>query len=208
MNINTISIPIRGRHTARLAFVDSDGAALDIDGLTINVYILDKLDDATSAFLLHKLTGTGVTTLLPTTNGVALLELSDADLTVLSSQRTFPFVATADDGTVRGTLTGYALLTLVTATSEAADSTSTTVQLSTRFVNIVSVTDYVGGTGYLDGIATVGVAAGVWVKFTRAGAQPEEWELVAGTDATDAGVYQRPTDYNASTNAKVWIRRT
>lgn len=54
----------------------------------------------------------------------------------------------------------------------------------------------------LDGIATVSMSAGrvVWVWFSNALAA---WRLTTGTDATATGI-QRPADYNASTNAKVW----
>ena len=37
------------------------------------------------------------------------------------------------------------------------------------------------------------------------GTHTSAWQLTAGTLATDA-THQRPTDYNAGTNAKYWLR--
>lgn len=48
----------------------------------------------------------------------------------------------------------------------------------------------------------VTVTAVEFVNSSTGGLQV--WQLVAGTNATGGG-YQRPADYNASTNAKVWI---
>jgi hypothetical protein len=36
--------------------------------------------------------------------------------------------------------------------------------------------------------------------------EAQTWVLLAGTDATESGVVQRPDDYAASTNEKVWYR--
>lgn len=59
----------------------------------------------------------------------------------------------------------------------------------------------------LDQIATVGlqvlVTAVDFVPSLTGGCQ--RWQLIAGTTATGPGV-QRPADYNASTNAKIWIQ--
>lgn len=44
----------------------------------------------------------------------------------------------------------------------------------------------------------------LWIKAADKTAQI--WELLAGTDATVPGSIQRPDDYNASTNAKVWYK--
>jgi hypothetical protein len=59
----------------------------------------------------------------------------------------------------------------------------------------------------LSAVATTGLTTPtirVWVESSDATSQT--WVLKAGTDATDTGSVQRPDDYNASTNAKVWYR--
>lgn len=58
-------------------------------------------------------------------------------------------------------------------------------------------------------IATVGITPNYAVMFLNANtALVETWVLRAGTDATDGVSVQRPNDYNASTNAKVWYKQT
>lgn len=44
----------------------------------------------------------------------------------------------------------------------------------------------------------------LWIQTSDGTSQM--WVLKTGTDATDTGSVQRPDDYNASTNAKVWYR--
>jgi hypothetical protein len=45
------------------------------------------------------------------------------------------------------------------------------------------------------------------VAFTVVSGVPHTWQLQAGTDATDADAgYVRPSDYDASTNARVWVQ--
>lgn len=55
-------------------------------------------------------------------------------------------------------------------------------------------------------LAAVTTAGGVAPKaaLVSIASTARLWELVAGTDATVSGFIQRPTDYNASTNAYVW----
>lgn len=67
-----------------------------------------------------------------------------------------------------------------------------------------------GGSTKLDGITTTTKAVGSLQILTRqiSGAWSQStWKLIAGTTAEDedAGVV-RPDDYNASTNAKIWVR--
>ena len=77
-----------------------------------------------------------------------------------------------------------------------------------------------GGTGGNTGVdATVTTLAGlaaiptvnltppvvkVWVL--EADGTSQVWRLLAGTDATVAGSIQRPADYAASTNEKIWVK--
>jgi hypothetical protein len=63
-----------------------------------------------------------------------------------------------------------------------------------------------GGSTKLDGIATVGVAARKLVEIYVDGTL-QKWILVEGTETTDTAAGRvRPTDYNASTNAKFWLQ--
>lgn len=83
--------------------------------------------------------------------------------------------------------------------------------MSAKYPNILTtITGLTGGTSdKLDSVATVGVAVGRWVIFnnTTAGV-PQDWELIAGTNAEDAaGGIVRPDDYHATDNAKVWVQR-
>jgi hypothetical protein len=67
------------------------------------------------------------------------------------------------------------------------------------------ITQRTGGTAAaLDSLATTTLGLGSIVGFVGS-AGLEWWQLNAGTQATSAA-YTRPTDYNASTNARVWKR--
>jgi len=69
------------------------------------------------------------------------------------------------------------------------------------------VTALTGGVaGCLDYIATVSRAVPQMAMIMISG-ELQIWQLKAGTDAAVTGGVVRSTDYNASTNAKVWIRR-
>lgn len=59
----------------------------------------------------------------------------------------------------------------------------------------------------LSAISTTGLTVPVirlWIQTSDGTSQM--WVLKTGTDATDTGSVQRPDDYNASTNAKIWYR--
>jgi hypothetical protein len=64
----------------------------------------------------------------------------------------------------------------------------------------------VAGAGGLENLVTSGERVPQVQSFDVAG-EPHEWELIAGTDVSDGVNFQRPTDYNVSTNAVVWRRR-
>jgi hypothetical protein len=72
-----------------------------------------------------------------------------------------------------------------------------------------------GGAGSYD--MTITSLAGLAAKPTVAlpfntlltviiNAEMQDWQLISGNNATSTGI-QRPNDYNASTNMKVWFRR-
>lgn len=82
----------------------------------------------------------------------------------------------------------------------------TKTETNAKFVgNQSSITALTGGTATdLDGIVTVGVAVGMTVVVILAG-QLSHYQLQAGTTAENDPVVIRPDDFNASTNAKVWV---
>lgn len=96
------------------------------------------------------------------------------------------------------------------------DTSQTFLQtMSANYVlNLGSITGLTGGTASdLDGYATSGVSVGLtaFITPTIGGiVRPLHMRLIAGTTAEnadpDAGsLVVRPDDYNASTNAKVWV---
>ena len=62
-----------------------------------------------------------------------------------------------------------------------------------------------GGSTALDGLATTSLSAGYLVALIISGAL-RFYQLTAGTTAESSPTTIRPDDYNASTNAKVWLQ--
>jgi hypothetical protein len=62
-----------------------------------------------------------------------------------------------------------------------------------------------GGGTNLDGIPTLGMAP-IFVVHLILNGGLESWALTNGTNAEDGVGYVRPDDFNATTNAKVWVR--
>ncbi len=62
-----------------------------------------------------------------------------------------------------------------------------------------------GGSTKLDGVATAAKTAGYIIVLVVSGSA-QIWQLQAGTDAEDGAYVVRPDDYNAGTNAKIWVR--
>jgi hypothetical protein len=101
----------------------------------------------------------------------------------------------------------YAILPVRTGITVTLDTTDMAALLSLAFLNTRTLTGSVGGVGYLDGIATLTQPVGCVVQFYIDQNQPPQtWRLKAGTDAAVADAVVRPVDYNAGTNAKVWVR--
>jgi hypothetical protein len=46
----------------------------------------------------------------------------------------------------------------------------------------------------------------VKIMYNSTSLEVQTWVLLAGTDATNSGVTQRPDDYAGTTNEKVWYR--
>ena len=81
------------------------------------------------------------------------------------------------------------------------------MSLSTTFKNTQILSGETGGSGYLDGIPTTVQPVGCMIEFyVDENTPPSTWVLRDSTAATVAGATCRPTDYNGSTNAKVWFK--
>lgn len=100
----------------------------------------------------------------------------------------------------------------VLLTRPVIERASVAIPDSTSFVQDVPFDLLTSGiAGALDSLATTNLATGQWIaKVVRdiSGTwSASEWLLIAGTNAeNEAAGYVRPDDYNASTNAKVWVR--
>lgn len=65
-----------------------------------------------------------------------------------------------------------------------------------------------GGATNLDGLVTAStLSAGYYIEFVHATDGPRTYQLTTGTAAESSPDTIRPDDYNASTNAKVWLSR-
>jgi hypothetical protein len=64
-----------------------------------------------------------------------------------------------------------------------------------------------GGATNLDGIVTAALAVTTGTSYFLSFDGGQVWQLLAGTDAENAGAgIVRPDDYDAGTNARVWVR--
>ena len=71
---------------------------------------------------------------------------------------------------------------------------------------VTSVGD--GAAGSLEVLPTIGLPAPTLrTVYLPAADELQDWLLVAGAGATVAGQVQRPADFDATTNAKTWIRK-
>lgn len=198
--LNTVvKVPLKGR----VAFA-IDFSPVSVAGMTVSLYVAGDDGSAEANLIEHEGTDT------KTSATAVLFELTTPEAALLSAQRLRPFLVTlADEATeeVRYTMAGY-LLPALNAFYGSLAATSMQPVLNSAFVNRVAITAYAGNvSGTLDYITTADKTLGTILEFVlTTGAQPEQWVLEAGTNATDAGVYQRGNDYNASTNARVWRR--
>lgn len=213
---SVIEFPLFGRPAIIAVLKDSTGTAIELDDdFYIVASIFRNSDDDTP--VLSKTTEDGGVLVLETLGYIyipfAALDIVDVDGNViLSSQWVYDLrvsIFNVSDDSIQH----VNVFSLLPVNNPQLWSLPTVVNmsLSIKFVNTPSIVDYVGGSGYLDGLATINQTVGCWITFTRAGAQPEEWELIVWTDSsmnTSSGIYQQPTDFNASTNAKVWVRRS
>jgi hypothetical protein len=129
---------------------------------------------------------TGVTGVLPGANGGTGVANTGKTLTI---QNSLTFSGT--DGSTLNISTGGTLGT-------AAFTDASAYQANGASISSLATLSAVATTG----LTTPTIR--VWVESSDATSQT--WVLKAGTDATDTGSVQRPDDYNASTNAKVWYR--
>ncbi len=196
--VTVVKVPLKGRTAFAIDF-----SPVDVTANTVTLTV-DSDDGADSALITHAGTDT------KTSATAVLFELTSGESALLSAQRLRPFlVSIADTSTqeVVYTVAGY-LLPALNAFYGSFAVTHMQPVLNSAFVNRVAVTAYAGNvSGTLDYITTTDKTLGTILEFVlTSGGQPEQWVLEAGTNATEAGVYQRGNDYNASTNARVWRR--
>jgi hypothetical protein len=194
-----VKVPLKGR----VAFA-MDFSPVSVAGMTVSLYVAPDDGSAEADIITHEGTDT------KTSSTAVLFELTSPEALLLSAQRLRPFLVTlADEATeeVRYSMTGY-LLPVLNLFYGSLAATIMQPTLNSAFVNRVAITAYAGNvSGSLDYITTADKSLGTILEFVLvSGGQPEQWVLEAGTNATDAGVYQRPNDYNGSTNARVWRR--
>ena len=196
--VTVVKVPLKGR----IAFA-IDFSPVDITAKTVTLTV-DSDDGSETTLITHAGTDT------KTSATAVLFELTTEEAALLSAYRLRPFMVTiASESTaeVSYSVLGY-LLPILNAIYGSFAATSMQPSLNSAFVNRVVVTAYAGNvSGTLDYITTTTKTLGTIVEFIlSSGSAPEQWVLESGTNATEAGVYQRPNDYNASTNARVWRR--
>jgi hypothetical protein len=62
-----------------------------------------------------------------------------------------------------------------------------------------------GGSANLDGQVTATMTLNSYVAVGPVGGPVHLWQLIAGTQASTPGQYQRGSDYNGVTNARVFV---
>lgn len=212
LTIRPVEFNLLGRPGFYVTLQDETGAAYAISGsVDVKAYFLKNTDDALSAALVTRLASTAGIIVTGTT-GQIFIDLT-ADVALFSDCWLYPLVVTLVDNASGAVLLVNTFRLFVNAQSQSfsAAGAQRNALYSIYYVNTLALTDYVGGAGYLDGIVTTVQPLHCWITFTRSGGQPEEWELVAWTSSamnTVAGVFQQPLDFNASTNPKVWVRRS
>jgi hypothetical protein len=141
------------------------------------------------------------------TGGTGSLNLSGFTLTLSSS---YPTATPTKGHILVGNGTAWLPLTVGTNTHVlTADS------VESLGVKWAAAAGGSGGSGSYDATitslsllaakATVALPANTLLTVIIS-AEMQDWQLIAGSNATSTGI-QRPNDYNASTNIKVWFRR-
>lgn len=161
-------------------------ATTTVAGLTLTAPALGTPASGVASNLTGLPLTTGVTGVLPGANGGTGVANTGKTLTI---QNSLTFSGT--DGSTLNISTGGTLGTAAFTDANAYQANGASIS----------------SLATLSAIATTGLTTPVirvWVQSSDATSQT--WVLKAGTDATDTGSVQRPDDYNASTNAKVWYR--
>jgi hypothetical protein len=206
ITIAPVEIPLLVRAAFHIALTDDSGDPVDLTGTTLLSYLLKNPDDSLAEAVLTKVP----VALSPATSGRALVTYDGADVALLSAQRAYLLVVKVTDTDSSAVVHVQCFNAVPMNVSpqqnfNVAEEVTASAILSTRFVNVLDLDGITGGTGYLDGVATLTESTGVIVKFFVAD-EAQEWTLLVGTTASDGVTYQRPLDYAASTNEKVWKR--
>lgn len=187
--------------TVQVYFVQ-DGAVVDPGSITLTLVVKSNavFDEDPALVLVNTFvkSGTGTNTLF---TGVADFDTADIATLVGDAESAAAMLE------VGWTLGGYSDsaerldITIQNAANRDGDSVGPGVAGSTGVD--ATITSEAGLAAVTTTNLTVPVIK-VWVNAATVTLQV--WLLKAGTDATEAGSVLRPTDYNASTNAKVWYR--
>ena len=166
-------------------------------------------DDTTA--LVQKISTTGGFTTTNASAGAVTLSLVPNDYTALSVGKIYQFDVQAQNVSsgkvktvLRGTFSVDQDVTKLTTLSIPTYVLSPAFLVSPNWRPDIIGT--VGGTGYIDGIPTVGLSKTVpSLMLTFFSNKLSAWVYTAGTTATGNGVVQ-PLDYDPSTNAGQWTQ--
>lgn len=201
-----LAFPLRGKAAFTLNVVDEDGAAFTLD--PAYAYALSvHASPTTAAALMTLAVGSGLTLGSPYSAGGINVAFSAPQVALLSAQKLYSFLLTVTNVSLDIILsnTGRLLPSLEPLSASYATGGSGTSTLSILYVNVQSLLGETGGSGYLDGIATVNQQVGCIVEYIDpTSGQLKGWILEAYAYAPAAGSFVRPTDYNAVTNIKTW----
>lgn len=198
---------------AETSYTTTSLPVIDLTGATVFLTVKTAVDtDASDSAALIKLDSgsspTAVTILTPATAGQFQIEIPPTSTQMLTPGVAYVYdvvvknAAGAQYQVITGTVT---VLQPVTNRDYSGGTPTAPLPPTNQFVvngAAFGITALTGGTSTkLDGLATVDIVSSTWFV---AGAV---WQLQAGNSATNVSAgYIRPGDYNATTNAKQWVR--
>lgn len=200
---SVVEFPLVGRPGVILQLLNSSRVPVNItNAVTIVADIFRNIGDVA---LISKASASAQILVLEG-YGYIYIPLDSTDVAKLSPQWLYDIIVkllNSDDNTIIEQVNAFKLLPVNTP-QLWTKPTEIFMALSTIFINTLSLLGETGGTGYLNGVATVNQTIGCVVQFRIAGEQPQQWQLMSGTNAAEPGEICRPIDYNATTNAKYW----
>lgn len=198
--IQSVRLPLVGRACARVTV----GMDITNDHTVLAYIMLHPGDAIVDAVVSKSSVADGI--IVTDAPREIFFDLTDDEAADLSPNRLYNLLVTlvdASDAVVHAIQ--FNLIPVNRYVQEDFPLTGVAVLLSTRFINTLALLGEAGGAGYLDGVTTVGQPAGCVVQFTPVGLQPQQWTLIAGADATEAGAKRRGLDWVAGTPL-YWLR--